>query len=182
MASGVDPLHALEIGFACELHDIGMVSVPDEMLSKRPPVAEVDRAIIERHVKAGAEILSADEHPRIFLAREVVRYHHAHWDGSGHPEGVAGKRIPFAARICAVADGYDDLVCGMRGARRATMDEALHRLNEQAGRRFDPELVARFETMIRTETDDLGLDLAADSGMENFQQLVSALQEDRGFV
>ncbi|MGE5093680.1 MAG: HD-GYP domain-containing protein [Betaproteobacteria bacterium] len=182
MASGVDALHALEIGFACELHDIGMVSVPEEMLLKRPMQPEVERAVIERHVRAGAEILSDDEHSRIFLAREVVRYHHAHWDGSGHPQGVAGKRIPLAARICAVADGYDDLVCGLRGTPRATMDDALRELRAAAGRRYDPELVTCFESMIRTETDDLGLDLAADSGMENFQQLVSALQEDRGFV
>jgi hypothetical protein len=52
----------------------------------------------------------------------------------------------------------------------------------QAGHRYDPELVDRFESMIRAETDDLGLDLSAAAGMDNFQQLVSALQEDRGFV
>lgn len=182
MASGIDPLHALEIGFACELHDIGMVSVTEEMLSNRPFVPGVEQAVIERHVRAGAEILSGDDHPRIFLAREVVRYHHAHWDGSGHPEGVAGLRIPFAARVCAVADTYDDLVCGTRGAPRRTMDGALEQMRAQAGRRLDPELVARFESMIRAESDDLGLDLSAGLGMENFQQLVSALQEDRGFV
>ena len=85
------------------------MSVPEEMIAKRAQ-PQVERAIIERHVRAGAEILSDDEQPRIFLAREVVRYHHAHWDGSGHPEGVAGTRIPLAARICAIADAYDDLV------------------------------------------------------------------------
>jgi response regulator RpfG family c-di-GMP phosphodiesterase len=182
MAAGTDPLQSLEIGFACEVHDIGMLSVPEEMLAKRGVSAEIERSITERHVKAGAEILSDDAHPRIFLAREVVRYHHASWDGSGYPERVAGKRIPFAARACAVADAYDDLVCGVHGTARASMDDALAELRAQAGRRFDPELVDCFESMIRAETDDLGLDRAADSGMENFQQLVTALQEDRGFI
>ena len=182
MTAGTDPLQALEIGFACELHDIGMLSVPEEMLGKRASSAEIERAVVERHVKAGAEILSDDTHPRIFLAREVVRYHHAAWDGGGYPERVAGKRIPFAARACAVADAYDELVCGPHGAAPVTMDEALARLRAQAGRRFDPELVTAFESMIRAETDDLGLDRAADSSMDNFQQLVTALQEDRGFI
>ncbi len=182
MAAGTDPLQSLEIGFACEVHDIGMLSVPEEMLAKRGVSADIERSVIERHVKAGAEILSDDAHPRIFLAREVVRYHHAAWDGNGYPERVAGKRIPFAARACAVADAYDDLICGVHGTAPASMDDALGQLRAQAGRRFDPELVDRFESMIRAETDDLGLDRAADSGMENFQQLVTALQEDRGFI
>jgi response regulator RpfG family c-di-GMP phosphodiesterase len=182
LADGTDPLQSLEIGLACELHDIGMISVPEELLSKQPLSAELEHTIIERHVRAGAEILADDQHPRIFLAREVVRYHHAHWDGSGHPEQVAGTRIPYAARICAIADAYEDFVCGTRGRSRRTMDEALQRLRTQAGRMFDPQLVERFETMIRAETDDLGLDITAGPGMDNFQQLVSALQEDRGFV
>ena len=143
---------------------------------------EMDRIIVERHVRAGAEILAQDEHPRIFLAREVVRYHHAHWDGSGHPSQVAGARIPFAARVCAVADAYDDFLCGTRGKQRRTMDEALAHLRAFAGSLYDPELVGLFETMVRAETDDLGLDTSAPKGMENFQQLVSALAEDRGFV
>ena len=182
MASGAAALEALEIGLACELHDIGMVSVPEELFRMRASHPEMDRVIVERHVRAGAEILAQDEHPRIFLAREVVRYHHAHWDGSGHPSQVAGARIPFAARVCAVADAYDDFLCGTRGKQRRTMDEALAHLRAFAGSRYDPELVGLFETMVRAETDDLGLDTSAPKGMENFQQLVSALAEDRGFV
>lgn len=183
MAMGTPALQALEIGLACELHDIGMVSVPEELFAMQASHSEVERVIIERHVRAGAEILAQDEHPRIFLGREVVRYHHAHWDGSGHPAQVAGTSIPFAARVCAVADSYDDFLCGGRGAKkRRTMNEALACLRSGAGKRYDPELVERFETMIRTESEDLGLDISAPSGMDNFQQLVSALEEDRGFV
>ena len=73
-------------------------------------------------------------------------------------------------------------MCGTRGTRRNAMDTALQQLRQQAGRRYDPHLVERFETMIRAESDDLGLDISAGIGMDNYQQLVSALQEDRGFV
>ena len=181
MACGIDPLHALEIGFAAELHDIGMLSVPEEILAKAT-LSEPEQAVVRRHTDAGAEILGDDRHPRIFLAREIARYHHAHWDGSGYPERVGGKFIPQAARICAIADAYDEMVSGLAGQAPKSMDDALAELRHAAGRRFDPELVARFDDMVRAESEDLGVDLASTSGMEAFQELVNALQEDRGFV
>jgi putative two-component system response regulator len=182
IASGLDPLQALEMGLAAELHDIGMMSVPEGVLRKRGALNDAERAIMRRHIDAGGEILRDDRHPRVFLAREIARYHHARWDGEGYPEAVAGKRIPVPARICAVADAYDAMVCGLgaRGAR--PMDEALGELRAQAGRQFDPELVECFDNLIRTETEELGMDVATHSGMEGFQSLVNALQEDRGFV
>lgn len=182
LASGCEPLQALEMGLAAELHDIGMMSIPEGLLGKRAPLNDAERAIVRRHVEAGSEILCDDGHPRVFLAREIVRYHHARWDGAGYPERVAGKRIPLGARACAVADAYDAMVCGIGWRAPRPMDEALEALRAEAGRQFDPDLVECFDRMIRNETEDLGMDLATDSGMEGFQSLVSALQEDRGFV
>jgi putative two-component system response regulator len=182
MASGVDPLQALEIGLAAELHDIGMMSVPEEILAKQGPLSEAERTLVRRHVDAGAEILRDDRHPRIFLAREIARYHHTQWDGAGYPERVGGKLIPVAARMCAVADAYDAMVCGLGSARPKTMDQALGELRRKAGTQFDPELVVRFDGLIREETEDLGMDLSSNPGMESFQELVNALQEDKGFV
>jgi len=180
IACGIEPLQALEIGFAAELHDIGTLSIPEEILAKSALTA-AEEAIARRHTDAGAEILGDDRHPRIFLAREIARYHHAHWDATGYPERVGGQFIPRAARICAIADAYDEMVSGL-GAPAKTMDEALAELRREAGRRFDPELVARFDGMVRAESEDLGVDLESASGMEAFQELVNALQEDRGFV
>jgi putative two-component system response regulator len=182
LASGVEPLKALEMGLASELHDIGMMSVPDGILRKREPYNDAERAVMLRHVEAGGEILRDDRHARGLLAREIARYHHARWDGEGYPEGVAGKRIPFAARICAVADAYDAMVCGLGANAPRTMNEALGELRSESGRQFDPELVETFENLIRTETEDMGMDVGSSSGMEAFQSLVAALQEDRGFV
>lgn len=182
LADGAEPLRALEIGLAAELHDIGMMSVPEEILGRRAPLSDAERSLVRRHVDAGAEILRDDRHPRVFLAREIARYHHARWDGAGYPERVGGKLIPVAARMCAVADAYDAMVCGLGAGRTKTMDQALGELHRHAGTQFDPVLVARFDELIREETEELGMDLMADSGMEEFQELVNALQEDRGFV
>ncbi len=182
LAQGSHPLQALEMGLAAELHDIGMLSVPEGILAKRSPLNESERAIVNRHVEAGAEMLGDDRHPRVFLAREIARYHHAHWDGDGHPEGVGGNRIPYAARLCAIADAYDAMVCGIGSRKPHTMHQALAELGRNAGRQFDPRLVAGFDNLIRTETEDLGMDLASNAGLEGFQALVNALQQDRGLV
>jgi len=181
-AVGIDPLKALEIGLAAEVHDIGLLSVPEEILAKRTPFNEGERAAMRRHVDAGAEILCDDRHPRIFLAREIAHYHHARWDAAGYPERVGGKFIPLPARICAVADAYDAMVSGIDGRERRSMDGALAELRRHAGTQFDPELVAVFDQLIRTESQDLGMDLASDAGMGGFQELLNSLQEDRGFV
>jgi putative two-component system response regulator len=182
LASGCSALQALDLGLAAELHDIGMLSVPERILSKRGPLNDAERAIVQRHVEAGAEILRDDRHPRILLAREIARYHHARWDGNGYPERVSGKRIPLGARMCAVADAYDMMVCGLGGRAPKTMDQALGELRRQSGKQFDPELVRCFDGMIRAETADRGMDLAGSAGMESFQELILSLQEDRGFV
>lgn len=182
MASGLDPLQALEMGLAAELHDVGMMSVPEGILAKKGPLNEAEQALVRRHVDAAAEILSDDRHSRILLARDIARYHHAHWDGSGYPERVGGKLIPLGARVCAIADAYDSMVFGIDTRAPRTMDEALGELNRLAGQQFDPELVVCFDNLIRTETEDLGMDLSTNAGMESFQELVKALGEDRGFV
>ncbi len=182
LACGLAPLQALEIGLAAELHDIGLSSVPEAILSKKGELNDAERSLVERHTDAGAEILRDDGHPRILMARDIARYHHARWDGAGYPPRVGGKFIPPAARMCAVADAYDSMVCGLDGHRAMSMGTALVELRRGAGTQFDPELVARFEAMIRDETADLGIDPSTAAGLESFQELVDSLQEDRGFL
>ncbi|HUP30056.1 MAG TPA: HD domain-containing phosphohydrolase [Usitatibacter sp.] len=180
--AGTDPLQALEIGLAAELHDIGMMSVPAGILTQRAPLNDAEKAIVKRHPEAGAEMLSDNRHPRVFLAREIARFHHAHWDGKGYPERVGGTFIPLGARMCAIADAYDMMVCGYGATKPRAMGEALDVLRQEAGRQFDPALVATFEDMIRSESQGCGVDLGSSPGMEDFQELVQSLQEDRGFV
>ena len=127
-------------------------------------------------------MLEDAHHARLLLARDIARYHHAHWDGSGHPPQVAGHAIPRPARLCAVADTYDALVCGEGSREPRSMDEALAELARGAGTRFDPEIVPRFDALIREQAEELGLDTRAASGADAFGELVTSLQEDRGFL
>ena len=182
VASGIEPLHAREIGRAAEVHDIGMTAVPAELLSKDGTLNEAEYQLVNRHVPAGAEMLAEGRHPRLLLAQEIARYHHARYDGEGYPARVGGGFIPMAARMCAIADAYDMMVCGMGGRPGKSMAEALAELHRNAGGQFDPELVECFEEVIRSEAGGLGMDLASENGMQDFQDLVLSLKEDRGFV
>jgi putative two-component system response regulator len=179
---GVPPLQALEMGHAAELHDIGMISVPQGILLKKGPLNEAEKAIVRKHIEAGDELLRTSRHPRLLLARDIARYHHAHWDGSGYPERVGGAFIPLAARICAIADAYDMVVCGYGSTPPRSMTEGLAELQRCAGTEFDPALVSCFHALIRREAEDRGMDLATDSGLEGFQDLIASLKENRGFV
>lgn len=182
LEAGIAPLEAVEIGLAAELHDIGMGSVPETLAAKTGPLNAVEEALMRRHADAGAEILRDDRHPRLLIARDIAQYHHAWWDGSGYPERVGGQFIPRPARLCAVANTYDGLLCGIGGPAARSMEGALEELHRRAGTQLDPALVAAFDCMIRRESGDLGIDPAAAAGTASFQALVATLQEDRGFA
>jgi HD-GYP domain-containing protein (c-di-GMP phosphodiesterase class II) len=180
-ARGLGTLRALEMGLASELHDIGMSSVPASVLGKPGPLNDAERAVVQRHTEAGGEMLVGEPHARLLLARDIARYHHARWDGRGYPVGIAGEAIPLGARMCAVADAYDAMVCGI-GRPALSMGEALAELRRGAGSQFDPELVSCFDTVVNSSLEDLGLGPATAQGMDAFQELVTSLREDRGYA
>jgi putative two-component system response regulator len=182
LKSGCLPLQAAELGLAAELHDIGMGSVPEAILGKQGPLNDSERAVVRKHHEGGAAMLLDDPHPRMMLARDVAQFHHARWDGAGYPTRVAGTAIPLGARLCAVADAYDMMVCGFGGRTPRTMEAALFELKREAGGQFDPQLVSCFDALVKGELEALGFDLSAGAGMETFRELILSLKEDRGFV
>jgi HD-GYP domain-containing protein (c-di-GMP phosphodiesterase class II) len=179
---GCGPLQALELGLASELHDIGMASVPAAILAKPGALNEAERFAVRKHAEAGGAMLVDGDHPRLLLARDIARYHHARWDGTGYPDRIAGAAIPLGARMCAIADAYDMMVCGFGGRTPLGMGAALEELRRQAGLQFDPELVSCFDALVKGELDGIGVDPSSEPGMEAFQELVLSLKEDRGFV
>src|SRR5271169_5382001 len=94
------------VSWAAWLHDVGKIAVPAAVLSKKEPLTKADWTEIKRHPAVGAEMLVTLS-PGLAPIAAGVGAHHERWDGSGYPDGLAGEKIPFAARIVAVADAFD---------------------------------------------------------------------------
>ncbi|NBC96882.1 MAG: HD domain-containing protein [Deinococcus-Thermus bacterium] len=128
------------------LHDIGKIGVPDGILNKPGPLDEEEWAIMRGHPTVARELLEPIE----FLDRaiEIPAWHHERWDGSGYPDGLAGEDTPLSARVFAVVDVWDALISDRPYRKAWTRDAALAHIREEAGRLFDPQVVAAFEAMV----------------------------------
>jgi two-component system cell cycle response regulator len=124
---------------AAELHDIGKVAIPDEILHKPGPLDEAEWAFIRQHTIIGERIVGAAEALR--PVGRVVRASHERWDGGGYPDGLAGEAIPLGARIVFVCDAWDAMTSdrGYRGALPA--EAAAQELRSNAGTQFDAHVV-----------------------------------------
>ncbi len=125
------------------LHDVGKIGIPDAILLKHGRLGSVEFKIMHQHPVWGADMLSHIA----FLAEalSLVRHHHETWEGTGYPDGLSGEQIPLLARIFAVADTYDAITSDRPYRKARSPEEALAIIREEAGRQFDPAVVAAFE-------------------------------------
>lgn len=131
------------ISYSAQMHDIGKVHTPTEILNKHGLLEPEERLIMQKHSLAGSRILGTS--PRLAMAADIAKYHHERYDGSGYPMGLKGEDIPLAARIVAVADVYDALREKRSYKPAMTHNEAIHALtqgDEQSSpEHFDPEVL-----------------------------------------
>jgi putative two-component system response regulator len=127
---------------AAPLHDIGKIGIPEAILRKSGLLDEHEWGLMKQHPIFGYEILREQEGEVFAVGAEVALHHHERWDGGGYPLGLAGKDIPLSARIVAVADAFDALTSERRYKRAWGLDTVLQHLANEAGRHFDPEVVA----------------------------------------
>lgn len=142
--SFIENLHAA----AC-LHDIGKVGIPDAILLKPGKLEPHELAIMQQHSAIGADTLAAllkrfPENQFLRMGAEVARFHHENWDGSGYPDALAGKAIPLAARIVALADFYDAMTSDRCYRPPLDHQEVRATIVEASGAKFDPDVVAAF--------------------------------------
>ena len=148
---------AVEI--AALLHDIGKLAVPEHILSKPGPLTPDERKKMQMHAQLGAEIVSAVPFP--CPVAPLVRSHHERWDGSGYPSGLRGEQIPLGARILAVVDSFDALTSDRPYRSAVSPDEAIAVLRREAGKAFDPAIVAQFTELLPVLTPPTNDGLAA---------------------
>lgn len=163
---------ALEV--AARLHDIGKISVADDIVAARRPLTADETQAMRAHCQAGAELLRQTDLENARLAADVAAYHHEAWDGSGYPHGIGGTAIPLAARIVAIADAFDAMIGDRPYQPSLGIEEALAQLQAGAGSRYDPGLVPHFTTLVRgllDSIDNLEDYLAEPAGRSPFMQV-----------
>lgn len=124
------------------LHDIGKIGIPDSVLHKPGPLTSTERAIMEKHVRIGYEIVH--RMPSLATAAGTVLTHHERFDGTGYPQGLRGREIPFGSRIFAVADTFDAMTTNRPYRRALPASVAREEILRESGGQFDPEVVQAF--------------------------------------
>jgi two-component system cell cycle response regulator len=135
----LDPETQDEILRAAELHDVGKLAIPDEILDKAGPLDESEWVFMRQHPLIGERILGAA--PALAPVARLVRSSHERWDGGGYPDGLSGEAIPLGARIVFVCDAYDAMTADRCYQRARTSEDAMAELRRHAGTQFDPRVV-----------------------------------------
>ncbi len=129
---------------AAELHDVGIVGIPGNLLAKKRRLNEQETEMVRKHPFLGSKMLEGV--PGMDATRRAILEHHEHFDGSGYPYGLRGDDISIPARILSVAESYDSAVSARPHRAAITQEEALQMIRSGSGTRFDPEVAELFAT------------------------------------
>jgi len=140
-----------ELERAAQLHDLGKLAVPDEILHKPGPLDEREWEFVRQHTIVGERILRAS--PALRSVATVVRLSHENWDGSGYPDGIAGEEIPLGSRIIRACNAYVGMTSGRPYRAGLSTDDALDELRRRAGNDFDPTVVRVLVAHVRDEQE-----------------------------
>jgi diguanylate cyclase len=131
------------------MHDIGKIIVPDDVLDNPGSLTENEQANIRKHPEIGYRILNCS--PEMAELSMAILQHHERWDGTGYPNGIAGKDIDLCARIIAIADAYDAMTSSRPYRDALPAETAMSEILENADKQFDPELADIFVKMCAWE-------------------------------
>lgn len=132
------------IRLASQMHDIGKIGTPDEILLKPGKLTEEERRVMEQHCVIGHGILAGSTSELLQLAATIALSHHERPDGTGYPLGLRGAEIPIEGRIAAIADVFDALTSDRVYREAFSLDEAISIMGEGRGTQFDAVLLDQF--------------------------------------
>ena len=152
------------ISSASALHDIGKISIPDEIVNKPGKLTDAEYAIIKTHTLNGARALTnlpihTDE-PLVRAAYAICRWHHERYDGSGYPDGLRGDAIPISAQVVALADVYDALTSDRCYKEAYSHETALEMILDGSCGAFNPlllECLRKVHSQIPQALEDISL-------------------------
>jgi len=141
------------------LHDIGKISIPENILNKSGRLTDEEYAIMKGHVNNSIEMIR--HLPEMDYLIPAALGHHERWDGRGYPRGLAGEEIPVSARCLAIADVFDAMTTDRPYRKGLSIDYAVQELEKGAGTQFDPKLAMIFAQLIRDREIPLSAQLEA---------------------
>jgi len=149
LALGLPAAEAQMLALASRLHDVGKIAVPDIVLQKPGALTQEEWALMRTHPAVGAEVVS--HIPALRPLAPVIRAHHERWDGQGYPDHLAGKAIPFGARILMVVDAYLAMIVDRPYRKACAPAAALAELRRCASSQFDPQVVEALLLLLPAE-------------------------------
>ncbi|MBQ3779100.1 MAG: HD-GYP domain-containing protein, partial [Fibrobacter sp.] len=133
------------IATASSMHDIGKITIPDEILNKPGKLTKEEFDIMKQHSMNGAKMLDAIQffknEPLMKFAYDICRWHHERWDGRGYPDGLKGNEIPISAQVVSVADVYDALTSERCYKKAFSHEKALEMIRNNECGVFNPLLL-----------------------------------------
>ncbi|BBE32000.1 hypothetical protein OSSY52_21410 [Tepiditoga spiralis] len=133
-------MQQVEIG--CILHDIGKIFIPDEILNKPGKLSKDEFKEIKKHPQYGYELLKPISNLQI--SKNIIKYHHENWNGSGYPEGLNKNEIPLEAQIVAYADMYDAIRNKRVYHNELSKEESIKLIKSVQGIKLNPDLFNAF--------------------------------------
>jgi len=130
-----------------EIHDLGKVAIPDNVLFKKGQLSKKERKRIEEHSTVGYRI--ARYNPELSHVADLILHHHRWWNGQGYLMNFKGEDIPISCRILSIVDAYDAMTSDRPYRKAMSHDDAVIELRKCAGTQFDPSLVEKFISILK---------------------------------
>jgi diguanylate cyclase (GGDEF)-like protein len=131
------------------LHDIGKISIPEQLLHKPSKLTPEEYEHLKTHAALGGEFLEPSK--ALCHLAGFVRSHHERWDGTGYPDQLRGEEIPLEARILAVCDAVEAMASDRPYQQAKSVSEIIAEVKRCAGTQFDPTVVAVFVRLAEAE-------------------------------
>jgi diguanylate cyclase (GGDEF)-like protein/putative nucleotidyltransferase with HDIG domain len=134
---------------AALLHDIGKVGVPQSILLKKKKLTETEYDLLKKHCTIGTNIIT--NAPFFEKEAPIILHHHERYDGTGYPNDLKGREIPYGARILTIADTYDAMTTDRAYREKYSKEDIVSEFKRLSGVQFDPEIVKPFLKLVKNE-------------------------------